>query len=409
MKTIRADKYCKFVTDGTHDSPKQVNKGKKLITSKHIGRYGIDFESAKNISESDYQKVISRSKVEQWDILVSMIGTIGNLFLERNHTIEYACKNMGIFQLGGDEKKAKWLYYYLQSPKAKEYMEISSRGTTQSYIPLGALRVLPVDVVDDSIRDKIIKFLWTIDEKILNNIQINNNLMQQIRTICTAWLSDYAPFGGIMPTNWVETSLSDIANFISGYSYKGNELSESKIAMATIKNFDRRGGFKLDGYKEIVPSSRLKESQHVALFDTLVAHTDLTQNAEVIGNAELVMSKSGYNDIIFSMDLVKVIPKQENISKFLIAAILQDKKFKAHCLGYVNGTTVLHLSKKALPDYMLVLPNDLSVLKPLDDVVTALYKQISTNISQNNYLEKVRDTILPKLMSGELDVSEIDL
>lgn len=121
------------------------------------------------------------------------------------------------------------------------------------------------------------------------------------------------------------------------------------------------------------------------------------------------MSKSGYNDIIFSMDLVKVIPKQENISKFLIAAILQDKKFKAHCLGYVNGTTVLHLSKKALPDYMLVLPNDLSVLEPLDDVVTALYKQISTNISQNNYLEKVRDTILPKLMSGELDVSEIDL
>lgn len=238
---------------------------------------------------------------------------------------------------------------------------------------------------------------------------INNNLAQQIRTICTAWLSDYAPFGGTMPTNWVETSLSNIAKFISGYSYKGNELTESKIAMATIKNFDRRGGFKLDGYKEIVPSSKLKESQHVALFDTLVAHTDLTQNAEVIGNAELVMSKSGYNDIIFSMDLVKVIPKQENISKFLIAAILQDKKFKAHCLGYVNGTTVLHLSKKALPDYMLVLPNDLSVLEPLDDVVTALYKQISTNISQNNYLEKVRDTILPKLMSGELDVSEIDL
>ena len=79
MKTVRADKYCKFVTDGTHDSPKQVNKGRKLITSKHLIRYGIDFESAKNISELDYQKVISRSKVEQWDILFSMIGTIGNL------------------------------------------------------------------------------------------------------------------------------------------------------------------------------------------------------------------------------------------------------------------------------------------------------------------------------------------
>ena len=179
MKTIRADEYCKFVTDGTHDSPKQVDKGRKLITSKHLGRYGIDFEGAKNISESDYQKVISRSKVEQWDILFSMIGTIGNLYLERNHKIEYACKNMGIFQLGGDESKAKWLYYYLQTPKAKEYIETSGRGTTQSYVPLSALRALPVDVVDDFTRDKIIEILWDIDEKILTNQQVNENLQQQ--------------------------------------------------------------------------------------------------------------------------------------------------------------------------------------------------------------------------------------
>ena len=190
MKTIRADEYCKFVTDGTHDSPKQVDKGRKLITSKHLGRYGIDFEGAKNISESDYQKVISRSKVEQWDILFSMIGTIGNLYLERNHKIEYACKNMGIFQLGGDESKAKWLYYYLQTPKAKEYIETSGRGTTQSYVPLSALRALPVDVVDDFTRDKIIEILWDIDEKILTNQQVNENLEQQAQEIFKSWFID---------------------------------------------------------------------------------------------------------------------------------------------------------------------------------------------------------------------------
>ena len=83
--------------------------------------------------------------------------------------------------------------------------------------------------------------------------------------------------------------------------------------MATIKNFDRKGGFKLDGYKEIVPSSKLKSEHHVELFDTLVAHTDLTQNAEVIGNAEPVLSFSGYDDIIFSMDVVKVIPNSPSI------------------------------------------------------------------------------------------------
>ena len=251
-------------------------------------------------------------------------------------------------------------------------------------------------------------FLYDIFDFIVLS-PINNNLLEQIKTICTAWLSEYKPFDGVMPSDWVETPLSDIAEFISGYSYKGTELTDSTIAMATIKNFDRKGGFKLDGYKEIIPSSKLKESQHAELFDTLVAHTDLTQNAEVIGNAEPIMSKSGYDDIVFSMDLVKVLPKKDGVSKFLIAAILQDKKFKAHCLGYVNGTTVLHLSKKALPEYKLFLPSDFSTLKPLDEVVTALYKRVSSNISENTYLEELRESLLPKLMSGELDVSDIEI
>ena len=175
MGSIRADKYCKFVTDGTHDSPKSVKIGRKLITSKHLGRYGIDFNSAKYISDVDYKKIINRSKVEQWDILISMIGTVGNVYLERNKVIDYACKNIGIFQLDGDEMKAKWLYYYLQSPKARAYIETSCRGTTQSYIPLNALRSLPIDVVNDSVRDRIVNLLWSIDEKILTNFRINKN------------------------------------------------------------------------------------------------------------------------------------------------------------------------------------------------------------------------------------------
>ena len=97
-ETVRAENFCAFVTDGTHDSPKAQKQGHKLITSKHLKEYYIDFESANWISESDYQKVISRSGVEQWDILYSMIGTVGNCYLERNAKIDYACKNMGIFK-----------------------------------------------------------------------------------------------------------------------------------------------------------------------------------------------------------------------------------------------------------------------------------------------------------------------
>lgn len=67
------------------------------------------------------------------------------------------------------------------------------------------------------------------------------------------------------------------------------------------------------------------------------------------------------------------------------------------------------MSKKALPDYMLSLPSDLSTLSPLDSVVENLYRQIALNIESNVQLNQLRDMLLPKLMSGELDVSELDL
>ena len=94
------------------------------------------------------------------------------------------------------------------------------------------------------------------------------------------------------------------------------------------------------------------------MFDVLVAHTDLTQNADVIGNAELLLTYGKYDRVIFSMDLVKVLPKNNFPYKFLLAAMLKNKIFKGHCLGYVNGTTVLHLNKKALPEFEIRIPSE---------------------------------------------------
>ena len=358
------------------------------------------------------QQVFSEDvHLNKGDLLFSWSGNPQTSIDIFRFNLEEGWLNQHIFKVTPDEKVIDRNYFYFLMKNLKPHftqIATNKQTTGLGHVTIADIKRMSVIVPSLPVQKEIVSYIKPIDDKIELNNAINNNLLEQIRTICTVWLSEYKPFDGVMPSDWVETPLSDIAEFISGYSYKGTELTDSKIAMATIKNFDRKGGFKLDGYKEIIPSSKLKESQHAELFDTLVAHTDLTQNAEVIGNAELVMSKSGYDDIVFSMDLVKVLPKKDGVSKFLIAAILQDKKFKAHCLGYVNGTTVLHLSKKALPEYKLFLPSDFSTLKPLDEVVTALYKQVSSNISENTYLEELRESLLPKLMSGELDVSTLE-
>ena len=234
------------------------------------------------------------------------------------------------------------------------------------------------------------------------NSRGNDNLEQQAQALFKSWFVDNPN------PNWREATLSEVALFVGGYSYNGEELTDSSnVAMATIKNFGRNGGFKADGFKDIIPSGKLKECHYADTFDILVAHTDLTQNADVIGNAELLLTKGNYDSIIFSMDLVKVLPNNSFPYRFLLAALLKNKIFKGHCLGYVNGTTVLHLSKKALPEFEIKIPSE-SEASMMNDTFASLYKRMAEVLQENNKLTHLRDTLLPKLMSGELKISDLN-
>ena len=383
MRTIRADEYCKFVTDGTHDSPKQVDKGKKLITSKHLGRYGINFEGAKNISELDYQKVISRSKVEQWDILFSMIGTIGNLYLERNHKIEYACKNMGIFQLGGDESKAKWLYYYLQTPKAKEYIETSGRGTTQSYVPLAALRALPVDVVDDFTRDKIIKILWDIDEKILTNQQVNENLSDLLQSIYQAQFGDVSLVAN-------KGILSDICSY-----------SKEKVAVSDLNvNIYFSTENMLPGKAGSTEATSLPATPQT---------TACRKGDTLISNIRPYFKKIVYCEDMCgcSTDVLCFTPVQSQYAAYLFSTLYNDKFF-AFMVAGSKGTKMPRGDKQQIMTYPVVLPTE-NELKEFNAIAFPVLDQINSNKAENKRLSALRDALLPKLMSDEIDVSDIDI
>ena len=412
-KELRAQDFCFYVTDGTHDSPKRRTKGYYLLTSKHIGKDTLDFESAYKISEDDYLKIIERSKVEQYDILYSMIGTIGNVHIVKEDKVNFAVKNMGIFKFNGDYLHSLWMYYWLKSTKATEYIKSRLSGSTQQYITLSSLRDFPISIPEIDIMRLITGILSSLDAKIETNNKLNEKLEEMAQAIFKSWFVDFEPFKdkpfhdtelGMIPEGWEVKRLCDIVDNIGGYSYKGNELKESTTAMCTIKNFERNGGFKIDGYKEIIPSDKLKASQELSLFDVVVAHTDLTQNAEVIGNPAIILSKSNYDRIIFSMDLTKVISKNMNVSKSLLYCILRNKRFKNHALGYVNGTTVLHMSKKAVPDYMLAFPKDSAILVSLSKCFDSIFGRMHEIYEENDRLASLRDTLLPRLMSGELIV-----
>ena len=296
----------------------------------------------------------------------------------------------------------EYIGYLFRSKAIRSIFNSLSSMTTRASLRNDDLLGIKLSLPTINEQKKVASILRTIDTKIELNRRINDNLEQQAQALFKSWFVDNSN------PNWEETSLSEVASFVGGYSYTGEELTDcSNIAMATIKNFGRNGGFKADGFKEINPSAKLKECHYANLFDILVAHTDLTQNADVIGNAELLLTYGKYNSIIFSMDLVKVLPKETFPYRFLLAAMLKNKLFKGHSLGYVNGTTVLHLSKKALPDFEIRKPSD-SESKMMDEVLASYYKRMAELLQENDRLISLRDTLIPKLMSGKLKINDLN-
>lgn len=334
-------------------------------------------------------------------LCVSCIGSdLGKVVMNREPLVT----NQQINSIIPHEDVDAHFVYYAMIEIGKHLNHLSKTSTAVPIINKSTFSNTELAIPSLETQRRIAAILSSLDDKIENNNRINRNLEAQAQALFKSWFVDFEPWGGKMPEDWKEYHLTEFAEIISGYSYKGAELMPSKDAMATIKNFDRKGYFKLDGYKEIQISGRFKNSQILNLFDVIVAHTDITQQADIIGNPAIILSKGGYRNIIMSMDLCKVQPTHYAISSAFLYCLLKDNRFKSHALGYVNGTTVLHMSKKALPEYRVFLPNDLSKVQELGDQLQNLYKRYSINLGESARLAVLRDTLLPKLMKGEIEV-----
>lgn len=397
-KTVRADEFCSFVTDGTHDSPKPQSQGRKLITSKHLKGDHIDFDSANWISEGDYQKIIARSAVEQWDILFSMIGTIGMIYLEKSPIVEYACKNMGVFKFAGNAENAFWMYYYLKSPQAKEYIQSHLRGSTQAYVPLGSLREMPVSIPDRETRNRIVSLLKPLDEKIAINRAINDNLALQMQTI---WENLFC--SGMESGNRV--SLGDYLYIKGRIGWKGLKkeeyLSESPYRIINGESLTANG---IDWSKAgFIPENRYKESPEIML-----------QIGDILISKDGTIGKVGYVDkldkptsVASGIFVVRNL-KPQVMSTIFIYCLLTSPYFKEFIASRTEGSVIPHLYQKDFVTLEVPLLSE-KQLRYFNDTVTPLFDMYFANQRENQRLSEVRDALLPKLMSGEIDVSAVQL
>jgi len=158
------------VRDGTHDSPKQKLQGNFLITSRHIKGNKIEFSTAYKISVEDFNNINKRSKVDKYDVLFSMIGTIGEMVII-DFEPDFAIKNIALFKTKNNKELAKWIYYYLTTNEAKFKINSLLKGSAQKYIALGLLRGFLIPIPPLSKQKEIVATLDKFDA-LVNDISI---------------------------------------------------------------------------------------------------------------------------------------------------------------------------------------------------------------------------------------------
>ena len=186
-KISSLEHFCESVRDGTHDSPKSSEVGEYLITTRNIVNGEIDLSNAYKISKEDYEDVNRRSKVDQWDVLISMIGTVGEVCLVREEP-KFAIKNLGLFK-NRSRLHGEWLYYFLKSTYAQTHLRSNLRGTTQLYIPLGELRDFPFFCPPEDILSSFGELTSVLTDKIGHNLNENQTLSELRETLLPKLIS----------------------------------------------------------------------------------------------------------------------------------------------------------------------------------------------------------------------------
>lgn len=404
---IKACDYCYNVTDGTHDSPKQKDVGKHLLTSKHIKENRIDFENAYRISEEDYKKIISRSKVDQWDILISMIGAYcGFCYIESSNQTDYAIKNVGLFKVG-DEVKCRWLYYYLTSPQGKEQLSILRSGSSQPYIPLGALRNLEIPVPNSQYMESIVLILKSLDDKIDLNRRINENLEQQAQTLFKSWFVDFEPFKnakfvdselGKIPEGWKVVHADEVYNINIGKTPPRKERiwfsnsESSNVQWVSISDMGNCGAF-IGNSKEYLTEDAINKFNIIIVpKDTILLSFKLT-----IGRVAIAQKELTTNEAIARFYLP--------YSQYREFTYLTLKNYDYSKLGSTSSIATA-VNSKIIKGMKILLPTN-EHIKNFSTIVKPIFDLMESYSNEIDSLSEFRDTLLPRLMSGELKITDI--
>lgn len=390
--TATIDDVCTVVTDGAHNSPKSVEQGHYMASVKDFTEFGFDFSNCKQIGEEDYEKLRNQGCVpEKNDILVGKDGAryFEDIIIYKQDERPALLSSIAILRADCRKITPEFLYYTLKSPAVrKDVRDNYGSGSAIPRIVLKDFKRMPFSFPSIEEQRKITNLCSAIDAKIQINNAINENLEQQAQAI---FANEFLSLESL-PDGWKRGSLIDIADYLNGLAMQKYRPAADEVGIPVLKIKELRQGC-CDATSELC-SPNIKTNY-------------------IIHDGDVIFSWSGSLLVDFwcggtcglNQHLFKVTSSEYD--KWFYYAWTKHHLERFIAVAADKATTMGHIKRDELSKAEVLIPNEADYNR-IGSLLHPIYDLIITNRIESKKLAETRDTLLPKLMSGEIDISEVD-
>ena len=365
-----------------------------FLSANNVTADGFRFENVVYIT-AEKDSVLRNGKIQRGDIVITTRGTVGNVaYYNQQIPYDNVRINSGMLIVRCHEQiKSEFLYYVLRGAGFQQQIKQIQTGTAQPQLPKSHFIKMKIIVPSVDVQEKVAKVLRIIDDKIENNKHINENLEQQAQ----------AYFGELFITNadpnWPECTLSDIGTIVAGGTPSKSKVeyyADHGIAWITPKDLSvDKSKFISHGENDI---SELGFSKSSAT--KMPAGTVLFSSRAPIGYIAIAQ-----NEVTTNQGFKSVIPN-ENIGTAYVYFML--KNLLPTIEGMASGSTFKEISGAGMKSVPTVMPDD-DTFQLFNTFCDPIFKEQEILEAENRRLSNLRDSLLPELMSGEIDISELAL
>lgn len=408
---IKLNDVCEVIGGGTPSTKNYDfwNGNIPWLTPKDLSGYSNRYISKgeRNITKEGLQNSSTRM-LPKGSVLLTSRAPIGYVVIAKNDV----CTNQGFKSLVLKEGYCSEFFYYLLKNNI-EYIVGMASGSTFAEISGTQVKNLEFTIPSLNIQKKIARVLGVLDDKIELNNKINNNLEQQAQALFKSWFVDFEPFGGTMPDDWKIGTFSElVVDAIGGDWGKDALLNNYTEEVYCIRGADipevKVGNKGKMPKRYILPKNYLSKKLKSGDLVVEISGGSPTQSTgRIAAISDYLLSR--YDEKIICTNFCKAIQPKANYSEFIYHywQYLYDKNI---FFSYENGTTgIKNLDIYGFLETEQINIPDQNILNIFSNICKSFFKQIYTNGQESERLSALRDTLLPKLMSGEIDVSNVDI